>query len=142
MQLSWWMLADHAEVADGKWFINGGGWEWVVPNFPYYIALEFELAWDELDVSHPFTVELLDGKGTPVNAPNGQPMVHIEGQIRGERQPGVILGSATRPKLALGVPPLPLKPGQYGWHITVEGNDLFWALPFTVTAAGPQRLAS
>ena len=55
------LLADHAVVAEGKLYVNGGGWS-IRPAAPtpMYLALKFDVPWDL--AGHPIELELrLDG---------------------------------------------------------------------------------
>ena len=46
------MLADHAQIADGKLFVSGGGWTWITAGSPFGIALLMEVPWDRLNEKH------------------------------------------------------------------------------------------
>lgn len=64
------MLADHAAAADGKLYINGGGWSIIGPApTPGAIALSVKVPWDEREHMHEMLIELLDADGQPVLVP-------------------------------------------------------------------------
>ena len=64
------MLADHAVVAEGKLYVNGGGWS-VRPAdpVPMYLALKFDVPWDLAARPIPIELRLLDEDGRQVVQP-------------------------------------------------------------------------
>ena len=61
------MLADSAQVADGKLFyILGGGWSITGPPAPSAIALLVEVPWDQTNRRLEWRFELVDSDGYPV----------------------------------------------------------------------------
>ena len=55
------MLADHAQVADGKLFISGGGWSACPPGpTPCAVAVIFHVPWQETDEKVSFTLRLVE----------------------------------------------------------------------------------
>ena len=64
------MLADHAQVADGKLFISGGGWSVCGPGpVACGVAVLFHIPWQHTNEKISFTLRLLDEDGTPVSQP-------------------------------------------------------------------------
>ena len=58
------LLADYAQVADGKLTIVGGGWSVTGPEpAPFGIAILIQVPWDQANTRHSFSVELLDTSG-------------------------------------------------------------------------------
>ena len=58
------MLADHAQVSEGKLFIAGGGWTTAGPGpIPCGIALLFHVPWQQTNERTGFTLRLLDEDG-------------------------------------------------------------------------------
>jgi hypothetical protein len=120
------MLCDHAEVAEGKLFINGGGWTVIGPGpMPTALALVFEVPWDRANTRIHFQIRLLDEDGHPVlvPGPNGPGPVEIGGDLEVGRPPGLAPGSDLSAPLAIPVPPLALPPGRYLWDVTAEGAE-------------------
>jgi hypothetical protein len=143
------MLADHAEVAEGKLFINGGGWTVIGPGpVPFAIALIIEVPWDRANTKHSFRLELLDsdGEAATVETPDGTQPIVGEGEFEVGRPPGVKPGTPLAIPLALNfVPPPPIPPsGQYVWHLSIDGGtDEDWRLTFsTRPGAPPQSMAA
>jgi len=55
------MLADHAQVADGKLFISGGGWSVCGPGpVACGVAVLFHIPWQRTNEKISFTLKLLD----------------------------------------------------------------------------------
>ena len=61
------LLADAAQVADGKLYILGGGLTAVGPRpQPMGVAIRIEVPWDRANVSHEWRIDLLDEDGHPL----------------------------------------------------------------------------
>lgn len=142
------MLADHAQVADGKLFINGGGWTITGPGpVPFAIALYIEVPWDRTNTKHHWRLELLDADGEPVTVErdDGTQPIFAEGDFEVGRPPGLKPGTPVAIPLAFGFPsPPPLPPGgRYVWQLTIDGKtDEDWRLTFSTRPNGPQSLAA
>ena len=129
------MLADHAEVADGKLFINGGGWTLTGPNpTPFAIAMTLEMPRESAGVQHTVRWELLDDQGHPVLVPGPMgvtPMV-IQGEFTPEEHPDLPNGAPLTAAFAVFVGPVPLPPGgRYEWRLMIdEETHEDWRLGF------------
>jgi hypothetical protein len=135
------LLADHADVASGKLYINGGGWSITGPApAPYAIVLDVKVPWDERELTHEINCDLLDSDGQPVLVPTPQGLqpyrvwatLDMPGPFEGVK-PGTPLDAP----MVIPVPPIPLAPGgRYEWRLTVDGHeDEDWTLPFTTRPA-------
>ena len=61
------LLADFAQVADGKLTVVGGGWSLTGPELvPFGIALLIQVPWDRAEPRHVMRLELLDADGEPI----------------------------------------------------------------------------
>jgi hypothetical protein len=142
------MLADHAQVADGKLFISGGGWNVTGPGpVPFAIALYIEVPWDRTNTKHTFKLELLDADGEPVTVetPEGTQPILGEGEFEVGRPTGMKPGTPVAIPLAFGFQsPPPLPPGgRYVWQLHIDGEtDEDWRLTFSTRPNGPQSLAA
>jgi hypothetical protein len=142
------LLADHAEVADGKLFINGGGWTITGPDpCPYSIALYIEVPWDQANTKHTFQLDLLDSDGQAITfeTPDGVEPISAEGEFEVARPLGVKAGTPIPVPLALNLtPPPPVPPGgRYEWRLTINGKtDEDWRLTFSTRPAGSQAMAA
>jgi hypothetical protein len=123
-------------VANGKLYINGGGWSITGPGpTPAAIALDVKVPWDERHIEHEMTLDLVDADGQPVLVPSPQGLqparVVTKMQLHGpfDVKPGTPLDLP----LAIPIPPFQLAPGgRYEWRLTVDGHeDEDWTLPFT-----------
>ena len=55
------MLADYAQIADGKLFISGGGWSTCGPGpSPCAVVAIFHVPWQETDQKVSFALRLID----------------------------------------------------------------------------------
>ena len=61
------LLADFAQVSDGKLTVVGGGWSLTGPEpVPFGIAILIRVPWDQANQRHVMRLELLDADGIPV----------------------------------------------------------------------------
>jgi hypothetical protein len=130
------LLADYAQVADGKLTIVGGGWSVTGPMpVPFAIAMLFEVPWDRANVKHRFRLDLVDADGHVVFAPTdeGEEPVVIEGEFEAGRPPGMKPGTPLDVPIAINLPGPPVTPGgRFEWRLTVNGEgDTDWRLPFS-----------
>jgi hypothetical protein len=133
------LLADYAQVADGKLTIVGGGWSVTGPMpVPFAIALLFEVPWDQANVKHRFRLDLVDADGHVVFAPTdeGEEPVVIEGEFEAGRPPGMKPGTPLDVPIAINLPGPPVEPGgRFEWRLTVNGEaGGDWRLPFSTRA--------
>ena len=64
------LLADFAQVADGKLTVVGGGWSLTGPEpTPFGIAILVHVPWDQANRRHTLRLELVDADGQPVMFP-------------------------------------------------------------------------
>lgn len=131
------MLADAAQVSEGKLNLLGGGWSVTGPlPTPSAVAVKIEVPWSETNVKHGFELQLLTDDGEPVRVqgPGGQlqPVV-IGGDFEVGRPPGVRAGTPIDVPLAVNIPPLPLPPNsRFTWKLTIDGkNEPDWHASFT-----------
>lgn len=136
------MLCDHAQVADGKLFISGGGWSVTgTPTAPSALAALLQVPWTEANRKIEFKLRLVTADGPPVLQPNaltGQPApVEVGGQLEVGRPPGLPEGSLLDAPFAVNVPPLLLQPGRYVWELSIDGEtDDDWRVTFLARVGG------
>jgi hypothetical protein len=142
------LLADSAQVADGKLNILGGGWTITGPDpTPSAIGLLIKVPWDQANRRHTFELGLLDADGNAVlvqSDPDGEgQLIKIDGEFEVGRPAGLLSGTPIDAALALNLPPLPLPPGgRYVWELKINGRtEEDWHLPFS-TRPAVSRLAS
>ena len=129
------LLADHAVVADGKIYVNGGGWS-VRPAapVPMYLALKFDVPWDHAGRPIAIELRLVDEDGHQVVHPGagGDQPVLVAATLQVQRPMGLPPGAPIDAALAVGVPPFPLPPGRrFSWRLSVDGQSRDdWVIEF------------
>jgi hypothetical protein len=120
------ILADFAQVVNGKLYIMGGGWSLIGPNpTPSAIAIKIEVPWTEANRKHNLKLELLDTDYRPVQIPTpaGDAPVEVITEFEVGRPPGLIAGSPLDVAVAFNLGPLPLIPARrYIWKATINGD--------------------
>jgi Family of unknown function (DUF6941) len=134
------MLADHAQVSDGKLFIAGGGWSSAGPGpVPCGIALLFHVPWQRTNERTVFTLRLMDEDGRAVSAPEpgGPQPIQAGGQIEAGRPAGLAPGTEINVPVAFNTV-LRLPPGRrFSWVLEIDGEtDEDWRISFA-TREGP-----
>lgn len=129
------ILADHAVVAEGKLYINGGGWS-VRPAgpTPMFIAMKFDVPWDRAARPIELLLRLIDEDGHVVAHPTpvGEQPTQIGARLEVSRPPGLTPGASIDAALAIGVPAFALPAGRrFSWRISVDGQEREdWVLCF------------
>ena len=135
------ILADHAQVADGKLFISGGGWSTCGPGpSPCSVAVLFHVPWQETDKKIGFALRLIDEDGRAVHQPGiqGTVPVQVNGHFEAHRAPSVTPGTEINVPMSFNIV-LQLAPGgRYTWVLEVDGyTDDSWRLSFATREAQP-----
>ena len=117
------LLADAAQVADGKLYVLGGGLTVVGPHpQPLAIALLISVPWDRANVSHRWVLELLDEDGHPV--PDATRPVLVGGRFEAGRPAGLKPGTPLGVPLAINFSTLPVQAGQsYVWQLRIDDRS-------------------
>jgi hypothetical protein len=127
------LMADAAQVADGKLSVLGGGIA-IVPSRPQPMALAFVVTvpYSRADQTIPWVCELLDDAGLPVMA--GDVPVLVNGQVSAARAPGWPEHQPLNIPVVISFGALPVVPGRsYRWRLAVDGaSDDRWVLAFSV----------
>lgn len=129
------LLADFAQVAEGKLYISGGGWNFVGPKVgPSALGVLVQVPWNEANERHRWRLELLDEDGRAVTMPPDDRPLHIEGGFEVGRPPGHPQGTPLNVPLAMNIGPLPLAPGhRYVWVLYIDDATAeHWRVPFSV----------
>lgn len=135
------MLCDHAQVAEGKLFISGGGWsETFTPTRPSAVALLLHVPWGEANRRIKFALRLIDADGNPVVQPGTAgdvvPVV-AEGELEVGRPPGLPEGTTLEAPFAINLPPMLLAPRQqFVWELSINNETRDdWSLTFRTSEA-------
>ena len=120
------MLADSAQVAEGKLYVMGGGWTITGPQpSPCALAGIVEVPWQLTDREHLLRFDLIDLDGNPVmvETPDGERPLFIEAKFEVRRPPGARQGASVAMPFAVNSGPVPLPPGSdLEWRYTVDGE--------------------
>ena len=132
------LLANAAEVADGKLFILGGGWSVYGPTpTPSAVAIKIDVPWSQANRIHQWVLRLEgedDAEVVQLPTPEGLQPVEIGGEFELGRPPGVKEGTPLDLPLAIGLGPMPLDAGRrYQWRLLINHQSRpEWVLSFTV----------
>lgn len=132
------MMCDHAQVADGKLFINGGGITRLYgPGLPpgTSIATLLLVPWERTNEKIDVRLELLTEDGHSVTDADGAGLaMHAEVEVG--RPAGVEPGIPIDVPLVFAVGGLLLKPRRYTWRLSINGQSAHaWQIGFSVTAS-------
>jgi hypothetical protein len=135
------MLADHAQVAEGKLFISGGGWSSCAAGpTPCAVAVLFHVPWQHTNEMIKFTLRLIDEDGHQViqSGSHGPQPVQVNGQFEAGRPPGMTPGSEIGVPMTFGSV-LHLPAGRrYTWVLEVDGHgEDDWRLSFATRSTAP-----
>lgn len=132
------MMCDHAQVADGKLFINGGGiTRFYGPGLPpgTAIALLLLVPWERTNEKIDVQLDLLTEDGHPVTDAEGTGL-RMNGEFEVGRPPGVEPGIPIDVPLAFGIGGIGLNPGRYTWRLSINGRtSQAWQIGFSVAAS-------
>ncbi len=135
------LLADYAQVADGKLTVVGGGWSLTGPEpTPFGIAILVHVPWDQANRRHTLRLELVDSDGQAVLVTGDEddeekPIVFLDNvEFEVGRPAGIKPGTPLELPLAVNSGPLQLEPGRrYEWRLSIDGeSDEDWRLAFGV----------
>jgi hypothetical protein len=138
------LLADAAQVAEGKLNILGGGWDVCGPGpTPMAVAVKLEVPPSQARRKHTWSLVLVDENGEPALLPtDGQKStVAVHGEIKR------ILSPKSAPpegpvslRFAINMAPLPLEPGSsYAWRLSIDNKTRRdWQVSFSTRPATAQ----
>ncbi len=140
------LLADAAQVAEGKLNILGAGWATTgAVTGPCAIVGKVDVPWSLTNIQHDVRFELidLDGHAVMVETPNGPEAAVFGCQFEVGRPPGTRAGSSVPWMFAINIGPLPLGPdSHFEWRLLIdEQTDEDWRLPFSTRPEPGQEQA-
>ncbi len=122
------LLADSAQVADGKLYILGGGWSVTGPEpVPSAVVIKVGVDVPEFNSEHHWELFLEDADGRPVSfeTPDGVQPIEVRGDFTATEPLGVPAGTPVDVPIAVNFGPIPLAPGaRYSWRLVVDGESL------------------
>jgi hypothetical protein len=135
MQITTAFLADAAIVANGKLYVQGGGWDTIFcPTFPsthpsMAIALIFRVEYSEAPANIPLLIELLD------EDERARPEFRAEGIMGVGHPPGLKHGSPILVPQAITINMLALpRPEFLHFKVSADSNEVA-TIPFRVAEA-------
>ena len=116
-EVDYLLVADRAEVTNGKLYLMGGGWDRVQPqkyplNLMLGIAVGLRIPYQETYDTHKLAVSL---------ERDGQELVKIEAEIQTGRPPG-LGGRDLLVPMAFNIPVSFTEPGDYELNAGVDGH--------------------
>lgn len=134
------LLADWAEVLNGKLYVMGGGWTETGPApSPSALAAIIEVDWDETNIEHTARFTLVDGddQAVMVPTPTGHAPLFIEAKLNVGRPAQAKPGSSFNVPVALNIGPVQLQPGKiHVWQCHINGT-MSGAATFTTRPVAP-----
>ena len=120
------LLADSAQIADGKLYILGGGWSITGPDpSPSSIVIKLNVDRHEVGMVHHWELVLEDADGQLVTVGDDQQAIEIRGEFSVGAPQGLPDGTPVDFPIALGIPPLDLKPSsRFQWRLYIDGDTL------------------
>lgn len=120
MDIEFLILADAAQVVDGKLYLMGGGWTTLtVESLPVQhrcgVAASLDVPWGETNQKHNVEIE--------VATEDGQSLVKVAGQVEAGRPPGLPRGQSQRALLAFEMSMNLEHLGTYAIITRVEGIE-------------------
>jgi hypothetical protein len=135
------LLADFAQVSEGKLNIIGGGWSVTGPvPAQSAVAVKIEVPWDQANKRHHVVLELKDEDGHPVLLPTppGDVLkpVRVDADLEVGRPPGLLVGTPLDAPMAVNIGAMPLTPGKrYTWELSIDDETHEdWRVTFSVRA--------
>lgn len=120
------MLCDHCAVAEGKLYVNGGGWTQIGPApSPFALAIVIEVPWSRANEELPFELRLVRSDGEPVMqaGPSGPEPTVFHGSLEAGRPAGLAPGTHIPLQAALNFGPMSLPAGErLMWELWLNGQ--------------------
>ncbi len=122
------LLADSAQVAEGKLYILGGGWSVTGPDpTPSAVAIKVSVDQHEFNTAHHWELFLEDADGQLVRfeTPDGPQVIEVRGDFSATAPPDAPVGTPVDVPIAVNFGPIPLVEGsRYTWRMVVDGETL------------------
>jgi hypothetical protein len=133
LEVDFLILADRAEVLNGKLYMMGGGWDALGmpgPDQPaqFTAVLAFLVPWNATNIDHICNVRLEDADGTS--------MLNINYNIKTGRPPNLPEGATQRLTVCLPIIAAFPQPGPYA--VVAVAGEQEKRVSFHVRAASPQ----
>jgi hypothetical protein len=124
ISLDYLLVADSADVVNGKLYLLGGGWDNLKvphlpgpPTVPFSVAVGIDVPWSLTNQKLRFSVDVLDADG-------GEVVELVGGEFEVGRPPGLRAGTPQRFQLTVPAQPQFGVPGRYVIRCSVNGVEL------------------
>jgi len=124
MDLNYLLVADGAQVVDGKLYVLGGGWDRLrvpqlpgPPAAPFSVAVGISVPYNLTNQRLQFSIEVADADGVEV-------CTVAKGEFEVGRPPGIRPGTSQGFQLAVPASPTFRDAGRYVIRCSVEGKEL------------------
>jgi hypothetical protein len=122
------LLADSAQVADGKLYILGGGWSVTGPDpAPSAVAAIVSVDEHEFNTAHHWELFLedADGKLVQFETPEGSQTIEIRSDFSTTAPTDLPAGSPVEMPIAINIGPIPLPAAsRFTWRMVIDGESL------------------
>lgn len=122
MQIDYLILADWAEVINGKIYVQGGGWTTINAYEPLpvtrgiAIAVSPRVEWNETNVPHDLVIRILREEGQAE-------LAKIEARFEVGRRAGLPMGASQPHPLAVNLPLTFEHAGEYEVRVAIDGEE-------------------
>jgi hypothetical protein len=118
------LLCDRAQVAEGKLYVLGGGWNQaqVGAPVPVEVAVMVAVPWTATNEKHPFDLSLINDDGEHIEI--AETTLQIAGEFEVGRPPGIKPGTALNQQMVFKFGMLQLPPGGYVFEFSISGTVL------------------
>jgi hypothetical protein len=126
------LLCDRAQVAEGKLYVLGGGWNQAQDGaaFPVEVAILIEVPWDATNAKHGFMLKLVDDDGQQIEIEDNP--VQVAGEFEVGRPPGIKPGTPINQTMVFKFGMFALPAGGYTWEFSI-GEPILARTPFRVS---------
>jgi len=142
VEVTGFLIADHAEAVNGKLYLTGGGWDTLaVPELPAQhphisLAVVLRIPWTATNQQHTFEIVLVDEDGTSLLPET------VGGQFEAGRPPGMRSTDDQTAIFALSINGLELKrDGTHIFRLLLDGSPEAEAR-FKVLLVGAQTVTT
>lgn len=140
LRIEWIILADAAEVLNGKVYMLGGGWDRIPASQQerdlrlFAVALSIVVPWHQTNERHGLEVKLTDADGQRV-------LFNVVGQFESGRPLGAVRGQLLRTPMAFKIATPLNEVGTYAVVGSIDGEEscrtVFHVHPPLVPRAAP-----
>ena len=122
LKIEWMILADAAEVMNGKVYMLGGGWDRIPASQRdsdlrlFAIALSIVVPWHQINERHNLEVKIIDADGQRL-------MFNVTGEFESGRPPGSVRGQLLRTPVAFKFAGPLAQVGTYAVVGSIDGEE-------------------